>query len=78
MWQLYGPATFILNPKSKNIAKYINAYEIGTVGSDVFDLKGKLHDSDSNKFVFTNSPAEDKTYFAYRLQFTHLFDAFPN
>ncbi|MBA4853972.1 carbohydrate binding family 9 domain-containing protein [Emticicia sp. BO119] len=76
IWQLYRPATFILNPKSKSIAKYINAYGIGTEGSDVFDLKGKRLDSESNIFVFANNSAGDEAYIAYSWSFTHLFASF--
>ena len=76
IWQLYRPATFILNPKSASIAKYINAYGIGTEGSDVFDLKGRLLDSESNIFLFANSPAGDEAFIAYTWSFTHLFNSF--
>jgi hypothetical protein len=76
IWQLYRPATFILNPKSASIAKYINAYGIGTEGKDVFDLKGKRLDSESNVFIFANSPAGDEAYIAYSWSFTHLFANF--
>ncbi|WP_259016894.1 carbohydrate binding family 9 domain-containing protein [Emticicia fluvialis] len=76
IWQLFRPVTVILNPKSKNISRYINAYGLGSEGSDVFDLKGKLLDSESNLFVFANSPAGDEAYIAYSWQFTHLFETF--
>lgn len=76
IWQLYRPANIVLNPKSPSITKYINAYGIGTEGSDVFDLKGKLLDSETSLFLFANSPAGDEAYIAYVWSFTHLFDSF--
>ncbi len=76
VWQVYRPATIILNPKSKNIAKKINAYGIGTEGNDVFDLKGNRLDSETNLFLFASNSAGSEAFIAYGLSFTHLFYEF--
>jgi hypothetical protein len=76
IWQIYRPANIILNPKSKKISKYINAYGIGTEGSDVFDLKGKRLDSETNVFLFANNSAGTEAYVAYGGSFTYLFYSF--
>jgi hypothetical protein len=76
IWQTFRPLNIILNPKSKSISKYINAYGIGTEGSDVFDLKGKRLDSQTNLFAFANSPTGAEAYIAYGSSFTHLFNTF--
>ncbi|MFY7909955.1 MAG: DUF5916 domain-containing protein, partial [Emticicia sp.] len=76
IWQIYRPANIILNPKSKKVAKYINAYGIGTEGSDVFDLKGKRLDGETNVFLFANNSAGSEVYLAKGWSFTHLFASF--
>lgn len=76
IWQIYRPANIILNPKSKKVAKYINAYGIGTEGSDVFDLKGKRLDGETNVFLFVNNSAGSEVYLAKGWSFTHLFASF--
>jgi hypothetical protein len=76
IWQTFRPANIILNPKSKKIAKYINAYGIGTEGSDVFNLKGERLDSETNIFVFANNSAGAEGFIGYGLSFTHLFNSF--
>jgi hypothetical protein len=76
IWQIYRPATIILNPKSKKVAKYINAYGFGTEGSDVFDLKGKRLDSETVLFLFANNSAGSEVFLAYVTSFTHLFAPF--
>lgn len=73
IWQIYRPANIILNPKSKKIAKYINAYGIGTKGSDVFNLKGERLDSETTLFLFANNSAGSEVFMAYTKSFTHLF-----
>lgn len=76
IWQIYRPATIILNPKSKQVAKYINAYGFGSEGSDVFSLKGKRLDSETNVFIFANNSAGSEVYLAKGWSFTHLFASF--
>ncbi|WP_435357297.1 DUF5916 domain-containing protein [Emticicia sp. SJ17W-69] len=76
IWQIYRPFTIILNPKNPSITKYINAYGFGSEGSDVFDLKGNRLDSQTNLFVFANSPTGAEGYIAYGSSFTHLFYTF--
>lgn len=76
IYQIYRPATVILNPKSKKISKYINAYGFGTEGSDVFNLKGERLDSETNLFLFANNSAGSEAYIAYGKSFTHLFYSF--
>ncbi len=76
IWQIYRPGNIILNPTSPSVAKYINAYGIGTEGSDVFDLQGKRLDGQTNVFLFANSPTGAEAYIAYGSSFTHLFSTF--
>ncbi|MFN3851032.1 MAG: DUF5916 domain-containing protein [Spirosomataceae bacterium] len=76
IYQVFRPQTIILNPKNEKIAKYINAYGIGTEGSDVFDLKGKRLDSETNLSFFINTPAGGEAYIAQNWNFTHLFAPF--
>lgn len=76
IWQTFRPVNIILNPKSKKIAKYINAYGIGTEGSDVFNMKGERLDSETNIFLFANNSAGSEAFLAYGLNFTHLFNSF--
>ena len=76
IWQTFRPFSITLNPKAKSISKYINAYGIGTEGSDVFDLKGKRLDSETNLFAFVSSPTGAEAYIAYGASFTHLFNTF--
>ncbi|AFK02550.1 hypothetical protein Emtol_1401 [Emticicia oligotrophica DSM 17448] len=76
IWQIYRPANIILNPKSKKVVKYINAYGIGTEGSDVFDLTGKRLDGETNVFLFANNAAGSEVYLAKGWSFTHLFATF--
>ena len=76
IWQFYRPANIILNPKSKKIAKYINAYGFGTEGNDVFNMKGERLDSKTNIFVFANNSAGTEAFIGYGLNFTHLFNSF--
>lgn len=73
IWQIYRPANIILNPKSKKVAKYINAYGIGTEGNDVFNLKGERLDSETTLFMFANNSAGSEAFIAYTRTFTHLF-----
>ncbi|WP_394990974.1 DUF5916 domain-containing protein [Emticicia sp.] len=76
IWQIYRPAQIILNPKSKQVGKYINNYGIGTEGSDVFSLKGERLDSETSLFFFLNSPTGAEAFVAYSWSFTHLFYSF--
>jgi hypothetical protein len=76
IWQIYRPATIILNPKSKRIAKYINTYGIGTEGNDVFNLKGERLDSETTLFLFANNSAGSEVFLAHVASFTHLFAPF--
>ncbi len=76
IYQLYRPILFTLNPKSKQISKYINAFGIGSEGSDVFDLNGKRLDSETNLSFFVNTPTGGEAYIAYNWNFTHLFFPF--
>lgn len=73
IWQIYRPANIILNPKSKKVAKYINAYGIGTEGNDVFNLKGERLDGETTLFMFANNSAGSEVFMAYTRSFTHLF-----
>jgi hypothetical protein len=76
LYQVFREGTIILNPKNEKIAKYINAYGIGTEGNDAIALGGKRLDSETNLFAYINTPAGGEAYLAYNWQFVHLFDPF--
>ena len=76
IYQIYRPLMLTLNPKSKRISKYINAFGIGSEGSDVFDLKGKRLDSQTNLYFFIGTPTGGQAYIAHNWNFTHLFFPF--
>lgn len=76
IWDIYRPVTFIFNPKSKNVAKRINAFGFGIDGADVINLRGKLLDSENEFFAFVNNANGAELFAFYGMSFTHLFDAF--
>jgi hypothetical protein len=76
IWDFYRPITLILNPKSKNVSKKINAYGFGIKGADVLNLKGKLLDSENELFVFVNNANGAELYAFFGMSFTHLFETF--
>lgn len=76
IYQIYRPVSFTLNPKSPKISKYINAYGIGIEGNDVFSLKGKRYDSETNAFAFINTPAGGEGGIGWGWGYTYLFSPF--
>ncbi len=74
---LYWPLDFKLNPKKANISKYINNYGLGFYQTEqVFDLKGKLLDSQFNPYFNFAGPAGNNLYFGYGFAYTYLFSEF--
>ncbi len=76
LYNLYRPATVILNPVNPAISSVINAYGFGVDGYDNFDLKGKRLDSESAFFVFVRLPDQTEFFGGYGLNFTHLYEPF--
>jgi Domain of unknown function (DUF5916)/Carbohydrate family 9 binding domain-like len=73
---IYRNASIRLNPKSPTIAKTINSYGIGTLGSDTYNLFGKELDHGTDVFLFANSPSQSQYFVGYSFNYTYLTKSF--